>query len=358
MADLVLSGIEKSFGGARAVEPLDLSVADGEFLTLLGPSGCGKTTILRMIAGIAAPDAGEIRIGGRRVDGLPPEARNVGLVFQSYALFPHMTVAQNVGFGLKMRRVARADASGRVAGALGLVDLGHLAARYPRELSGGQQQRVALARALVIEPDLLLLDEPLSNLDAKLRDQLREELRALTDRLGVTTIYVTHDQSEAMALSDRILVMRAGRIVEEGAPEALYRRPRTRFTAEFLGQTNVVPVTHRAGRMILPWGEALPGAAGQAEGHVSIRPEDIALIPTTHGQARVAGRTFLGAAVEYRVILGGTVLRVRETGSGVPLLPEGTDVTLSLRVPPHPLAEGTSAAGTVAARAAESAAAE
>jgi putative spermidine/putrescine transport system ATP-binding protein len=340
MADLHLSGISKSFGSAHAVEPLDLSVTDGAFVTLLGPSGCGKTTILRMVAGIATPDAGEIRIGGRRVDGLPPEARNVGLVFQSYALFPHMTVAQNVGFGLRMRGITRAAAVPRIAAALDLVDLGHLAARYPRELSGGQQQRVALARALVIEPDLLLLDEPLSNLDAKLRDQLREDLRTLTDRLGVTTIYVTHDQSEAMALSDRILVMRAGRIVEDGAPEALYRRPRTRFTAEFLGQTNVVPVVHRAGRTILPWGEALPAVAfGVDAGHVSIRPEDIALIPTTQGQARVTARTFLGAAVEYRVVLGDSVLRVRETGSGVPLLPEGTDVTLSLRVPPHPLAE-------------------
>jgi putative spermidine/putrescine transport system ATP-binding protein len=349
MADLALSGLSKAFGSARAVEPLDLSVADGEFLTLLGPSGCGKTTILRMIAGIAAPDAGAIRIGGRRVDGLPPEARNVGLVFQSYALFPHMTVAQNVGFGLRMRRVARADAAPRIAAALDLVDLGALAARYPRELSGGQQQRVALARALVIEPDLLLLDEPLSNLDAKLRDQLREELRALTDRLGVTTIYVTHDQSEAMALSDRILVMRAGRVVEEGAPEALYRRPRTRFTAEFLGQTNVVPVAHRAGRTILPWGEALPGLAASGEGHVSIRPEDIALSPSPRGQAQVTGRTFLGAAVEYRVVMGGTVLRVREAGSGMPLLPEGTAVALTLRVPPHPLEDALPGAGRAAA---------
>jgi putative spermidine/putrescine transport system ATP-binding protein len=249
-----------------------------------------------------------------------------------------------------MRRVARAEADGRIAAALDLVDLGRLAARYPRELSGGQQQRVALARALVIEPDLLLLDEPLSNLDAKLRDQLREDLRTLTDRLGVTTIYVTHDQSEAMALSDRILVMRAGVIVEEGAPEALYRRPRTRFTAEFLGQTNVVPVTHRAGRTILPWGEALPAVAGGLDaGHVSIRPEDIALIPTTRGLARVTGRTFLGAAVEYRVSLGEVSLRVRETGSGVPLLPEGTEVTLSLRVAPHPLMEAATTPESAAA---------
>ena len=345
MADLLLSGVTKSYGGARAVEPLDLTVADGEFLTLLGPSGCGKTTILRMIAGIALPDRGEIRVGGRRVDGLPPEGRNIGLVFQSYALFPHMTVAQNVGFGLKMRRVSRADTERRIAAALDLVDLGRLAARYPRELSGGQQQRVALARALVIEPDLLLLDEPLSKLDAKLRDQLREDLRALTDRLGVTTISVTHDQSEAMALSDRMLVRQAGRIVEEGAPEALYRRPQTRFTAEFLGQTNVVPVTRRAERTVLPWGEALPGVAGGVDaGHVSIRPEDIALTTTARGEARVAGRTFLGAAVEYRVVLGDTVLRVRETGSGAPLLADGTAVTLALRVPPHPLRDLAEAA--------------
>jgi putative spermidine/putrescine transport system ATP-binding protein len=339
MAELSLTSIRKTFGDATAVETLDLSIANGEFLTLLGPSGCGKTTILRMIAGIAMPDAGEIRIGGRRVDGLPPEGRNVGLVFQSYALFPHMTVAANVGFGLKMRKVPRREAEDRIAAALDLVDLGRFAARYPRELSGGQQQRVALARALVTEPDLLLLDEPLSNLDAKLRDQLREDLRRLQERLRVTTLYVTHDQSEAMALSDRILVMRAGRIVEEGAPEALYRRPRTRFAAEFLGQTNVVRLIRRDGLAVLPWGEAMPDAQSDSA-YVSIRPEDIALRPDPHGPGRITACTFLGPTVEYRVELGEGSLRVRQTGSGTVLLTEGTGVALSLLVTPHPLAEG------------------
>jgi putative spermidine/putrescine transport system ATP-binding protein len=337
MADLVLSGVTKGFGGAMAVEPLDLRIADGEFLTLLGPSGCGKTTILRMIAGITRQDAGTIRIGGRAVGDLPPERRNVGLVFQSYALFPHMTVAANVGFGLRMRGVARAAAAARVAAALDLVDLGRLAGRLPRALSGGQQQRVALARALVIEPDILLLDEPLSNLDARLRDQLREDLHALQRRLGVTTLYVTHDQSEAMALSDRILVMRAGRIVEAGAPETLYRRPETRFAAEFLGHTNVVPIAPGPGAALLPWGEAVPPEAASA-GHVSIRPEDIALWPAADGPGRIVGRTFLGASVEYRVALAGLTLRARATGSGAAILPQGAAVALATTVPPHPLA--------------------
>jgi len=331
MSQITLTGIAKAYGTSVAIAPMDLTVADGEFLTLPGPSGCGKTTLMRMIAGITLPDQGAIRINGRDMAALPPEKRNVGLVFQSYALFPHMTVAANVGFGLRMRGIARDAAAERVRAALALVDLEPLAARYPRELSGGQQQRVALARAIVIEPDVLLLDEPLSNLDAKLREYLREDLRNLQQRLRVTAIYVTHDQAEAMALADRIIVMDKGRIVEEGAPVDLYRAPQTRFAAEFLGQTNVVAVT-AAG--LLPWNA---GVAGPADGMVSIRPEDIAVTPALDGAGRVLSLTFLGPAVEYRIDIGGTVLRARDSWTGTAILPEGTQVDLTLRVPPHPL---------------------
>ena len=254
MARAHLKSLRKTFHSTVAVEEFDLDVADGEFVALLGPSGCGKTTVLRMVAGITDPDRGEIRFGDRRVENLPPERRNVGLVFQSYALFPHMSVEANVGFGLKMRGLAGAEMRQRVKGALGLVDLAALGGRYPRELSGGQQQRVALARALVIEPDVLLLDEPLSNLDAKLREQLREDIRALQRRLGMTAIYVTHDQAEALALADRVVLMNAGRIVEIGNPHDLYRSPRHRFTAEFLGRTNILKGMAKNGSVAFPWG--------------------------------------------------------------------------------------------------------
>jgi putative spermidine/putrescine transport system ATP-binding protein len=273
MSTLEIDGVAKTFGGTTALcMRYRLSWADGEFVTLLGPSGCGKTTLMRIIAGITPPDGGTIKVDGRDIHKLPPERRNIGLVFQSYALFPHMTVAANVGFGLKMRGIPRVEAEARVAKALDLVDLGALADRHPRALSGGQQQRVALARAVVIEPDVLLFDEPLSNLDAKLRDQLRDDLKVLQRRLGITAIYVTHDQAEAMALADRILVMKDGRIVEEGAPVALYRQPRTRFAAEFLGQTNVLPVRTEGGDVLLPWDQRITVAGALTGGHVSLRP--------------------------------------------------------------------------------------
>jgi len=341
MTHIDLTGLTKTFGSVTAVAPMSLSVAKGEFLTLLGPSGCGKTTLMRMIAGITLPDRGEIRIAGRDVASLPPERRNVGLVFQSYALFPHMTVQANVGFGLRMRRVGRAEAAERVRAALDLVDLAAYAGRFPRELSGGQQQRVALARAIVIEPDVLLLDEPLSNLDAKLRETLREDLRILQQRLGVTAIYVTHDQAEAMALADRIVVMNAGRIVEAGAPVSLYRAPKTRFAAEFLGQTNVVTVVSGASGAELPWGVPIalpPGAV------VSIRPEDIRVCPTPNGAGRVEAITFLGPTVEYRIDLGDMTLRARDSGTGAAILRVNQQVDLTLAAAPHLLIEDAASA--------------
>jgi len=235
-------GVEKSYDGRTlAVRDLTLDVAQGEFLTLLGPSGSGKTTTLNMLAGFERPTRGEILLAGRPVDRLPPYERNIGMVFQNYALFPHRTVAENVAFGLLMRRRPRAQIGERVERMLDLVRLPGLGHRYPRQLSGGQQQRVALARALAIEPSLLLLDEPLSNLDLKLREEMRLELRAIQSQLGITTVFVTHDQEEALVMADRIAVMRAGRLEQMGTSEEVYRDPANRFVAGFLGESNFIP---------------------------------------------------------------------------------------------------------------------
>ena len=331
MAEVAVEGVRKSFGSALALNDLTLTAADGEILVLLGPSGCGKTTLLRIIAGIVSHDAGRILIGGERVDHLAPERRNLGMVFQSYALFPHLTVAGNVGFGLRARHLPKAETNERIDAALKLVDLSDLAHRYTRQLSGGQQQRVALARAIAIRPQVLLLDEPLSNLDAKLRDQLREELRELQRRLGVTSLYVTHDQAEAMALADRVTVMNRGRIVESGAPIELYRRPKYRFTAEFLGQTNVILATAAPGSITLPWGQSVR-FEGPERGPVvlSVRPEEVTLAPD--GAAGTVNElTFLGGAVDYRIVVGPMLLRVRVPGTSDLLVP-GQQVLV--RLPP------------------------
>jgi putative spermidine/putrescine transport system ATP-binding protein len=308
-------------------------------VTLLGPSGCGKTTLLRSIAGIARPDRGDILFDGRRMNDVAVERRNVGMVFQTYALFPHMTIFRNLAFGLEMRSLPMPKIRERVMRALELVELQHLADRYPRQLSGGQQQRVALARAVVIEPDVLLFDEPLSNLDAKLRESLREDLKALQRKLGITSVYVTHDQSEAMALADHIVVMRGGRIVEQGAPQILYRRPRERYVAEFLGHTNVVTAVPVArGKVRLPWGAERPLDEPLDEGSsreitVSLRPEDIRIVPAGEacdgeGTGTVQDVTFLGSHVQYRVSIGDLVLRVQATGEGHALLTPGAEVGL------------------------------
>jgi putative spermidine/putrescine transport system ATP-binding protein len=240
---LQIAALTKRFGTLTAVDAIDLTVAQGEFVTLLGPSGCGKTTTLNMIAGFVPPDAGSIRLQGRPVESLPPFRRDLGLVFQDYALFPHMTVAQNVGFGLRMRRLPREEIARRVGEALDLVQMNGLGGRRPLQLSGGQRQRVALARALVIRPAMLLLDEPLSNLDLKLREEMRGEISALQRRLGIATVFVTHDQGEALTMSDRIAVMRAGRIEQIGTPTDVYERPATRFVAGFIGTANMIEDT-------------------------------------------------------------------------------------------------------------------
>src|ERR671924_610941 len=256
MATVSIRGLTKKFAEAAAVDELHLEIGDGEFVSLLGPSGCGKTTTLRLIAGFLQPDLGEIRVGGAVVSSpsllVPPERRNMSMIFQSYAIWPHMTVAQNVAYGLKFKKLNKQEIDAKVTSLLGVVHLAELKDRYSAELSGGQQQRVALARALVIEPQILLMDEPLSNLDANLREEMRFEIRRLHEAFGITTVYVTHDQAEAMVISDRVAVLDRGRLAQVGAPEDLFRRPQSRFVAEFVGKTNIVEMTatafDRAGR--------------------------------------------------------------------------------------------------------------
>ena len=244
----------KKFAETAAIDGLDLDIGNGEFISLLGPSGCGKTTTLRLIAGFLRPDAGEIRVDQKVISSpsilIPPERRNMSMIFQTYAIWPHMTVFQNVAYGLKLKKLAGAEIEKKVDRMLRLVHLDMLAGRYPGELSGGQQQRVALARSLVVEPQILLLDEPLSNLDANLREEMRFEIRRLHEEFRITTVYVTHDQAEAMVTSDRIAVMHQGRIVQLGTPEEIFDRPKTRFVAEFIGKTNILRGRLEEGRQV------------------------------------------------------------------------------------------------------------
>src|SRR2546425_1187044 len=254
MARLDLDKLTKRYAGVVAVDAIELTVRHGEFVCLLGPSGCGKTTTLRIIAGLLEPDAGEIRVDGKVLSSphavVPPERRNMSMIFQSYAIWPHMTVRQNVAYGLKMKRLSAADKQGRVDALLRATKLSAEAERYPGELSGGQQQRVALARALAPKPDIMLLDEPLSNLDANLRGDMRFEIRRLHQEFRYTSVYVTHDQVEAMTMADRIVIMNAGRIEQIGTPEEVYERPHSAFVARFIGGSNVLNVKHIAGNMV------------------------------------------------------------------------------------------------------------
>ena len=323
--DIALRDVTKRFGATAAVEGVSLRIADGELFTLLGPSGCGKTTLLRLIAGFyRPPDAGEIRFGDRRVDALPPWARNIGMVFQNYALWPHMTVRANITYGLRVRRLTAAEIARRLADGLRQVNLTGLEDRYPGQLSGGQQQRVALARALVLNPDILLLDEPLSNLDAKIRVQVRAEIRKLQQSLGITTIYVTHDQDEALSLSDRVAVMRDGRVQQVATPKTLYERPVNRFVADFVGTNNFIPgVCKERGEarsvvetaLGLVHGRPGAGVAAGARCVLAIRPENVALggVEGTDNvfEGRVAFASYLGNTLRYDVeTAGGLVLKV------------------------------------------------
>jgi iron(III) transport system ATP-binding protein len=296
------------YGATPVLDDVNLEVARGELFAFLGPSGSGKTTLLRLIAGFGTPSSGRIRIGERDVSRLPPWSRNVGMVFQSYALWPHMTVAKNVAFGLERRRLARPEIASRVAEALALVGLTTFAERRPAQLSGGQQQRVALARTLVIAPDVLLLDEPLSNLDAKLRVEMRAELRRLQRKLGITAIYVTHDQEEANAIADRIAVLHEGRIQQIGTPVELYDRPASRFVATFLGTVNLIEGRIAPdGSFVAAGLDPLPGVGGPpGSACISIRPQDIVVGPPERGiAATVAEHEFLGAVSRYRLLAGG-----------------------------------------------------
>ena len=313
--EISIREVVKRFGSVTAVDRVDLRVRHGELFTLLGPSGCGKTTLLRLLAGFYQPETGEIRFGDRVVSGRPPYERNIGMVFQNYALWPHMTVAGNVTYGLRLRKLPTGEIGARLAEGLRKVNLTGYESRYPGQLSGGQQQRVALARALVLNPDLLLLDEPLSNLDAKIRVQVRAEIKKLQWQLGITTIYVTHDQEEALSLSDRVAVMKDGRVQQVGAPKELYERPRTRFVADFVGTNNLVPgqVRERAGTSLVV-DTALGPLRAVAEGPVgercvlAIRPENVAIAAGTEGtgegnvvHGRVGFVAYLGSALRYDV---------------------------------------------------------
>ncbi len=313
-AHLRLVEVTKRFGPTVAVDRVSLEIEEGSFFTLLGPSGCGKTTLLRVVAGFHLPDRGEVYLRERRITHLPPHLRGTAMVFQEYALFPHMTVEENVAYGLRMRRVPAAEARARVARVLELVGLVGQEGKYPHQLSGGQQQRVALARALVVEPEVLLLDEPLSNLDAKLRVRVREELRELQRRLGQTTVYVTHDQEEALALSDRIAVMNTGRVLQVGTPEEIYLRPASRFVAEFVGLANflegywVSPGVVRTATGDLRVGQA---AAPGGRALLAVRPEEVRLHRGAPEGAvnllrgRVRSVTFLGSVRRCTVELDG-----------------------------------------------------
>ncbi|SEO18880.1 spermidine/putrescine transport system ATP-binding protein [Salinihabitans flavidus] len=349
MSSVHLKNIVKRFGTFTAVHKTSLEIPEGAFVTLLGPSGCGKTTNLRMIAGLLDPTEGEILIGGKRVNEVPIHKRNLGIVFQSYALFPHKTVAENVAFGLKYRDVSKTEITERVQSALDLVQLPDVGARYPKELSGGQQQRIALARSIVINPDVLLLDEPLSALDANLREDMRVELKRIQDQIGVTTVFVTHDQSEALALSDQIVVMSAGRVEQVGTPEEVYNKPTSEFVANFLGASNILSArctgkTAETVTLDVPLFGTVPVPADKAalidgEGPVKLvlRAEKLLLTPrgTDIGDANTAEATvetvdYQGQTVRYFVRSGDTQLQAINMIDGHPFA-EGDSVTLAFR---------------------------
>ena len=344
MAQLNFQGIVKKFGPVTAVSDVSMDIASGEFVTLVGASGCGKTTLLRIIAGFTKPDSGVLTIDGRRVENLPPSKREIGFVFQSYALFPTQTIAQNIGFSLTIRHKPKAEIAARVKELCDLTQLTGLEDRYPHELSGGQQQRVALARALAPNPSILLLDEPLAALDAKIRAHLRIEIRAVVDRLGITTVYVTHDQEEALSISDRVAVMNHGKILQVGAPMELYLRPTERFVAQFIGSSNNLrgQVTD-SGKLLI---EGYPVQAkvpeilrNQNNCLVCMRPEHINLNHTGNEADGIPGKlaalSFLGQTVRAKVVMAdGTELQVDVQTSD--WLTKGLKVGDEVSWTPHP----------------------
>ena len=322
MSFLSVERLDKSFGDTQVFQDIDFAARRGEFVTLLGPSGCGKSTLLRCIAGLTAVDSGRILVDGQDLVPLPPQKRGIAMVFQSYALFPNMTVQQNVAFGLRMHKVPAAEAASRVAEVLEMVELGQYAARYPHQLSGGQCQRVALARSLVTRPRLLLLDEPLSALDARIRKHLREQIRRIQQELKLTTVFVTHDQEEALTLSDRIVLMNAGRIVQSGDAETLYTAPENAFAAGFIGNYNLLDAAQATRLLDRPFRQ-----------QVAIRPESLRLSvePGEGIPVRVLSHSLLGNVIRYRVDANGVELTVDVLNrSAERLYPAGTQLGLQI----------------------------
>ncbi|CAH1690339.1 Spermidine/putrescine import ATP-binding protein PotA [Hyphomicrobiales bacterium] len=336
-----ISNVEKRFGTVAAVNSLNLNVVEGEFVSLLGPSGCGKTTTLRMIAGLESPTQGDILVKGKRVNDLPVHKRNFGMVFQNLALFPHKSVFDNIGYGLKYRGVPRAEIAQRVKRALNVVRLPGMEDRMPSQLSGGQQQRVAVARAIVIEPELLLFDEPLSALDAGLREEMRFELKRIQRTLGITTVFVTHDQAEALSMSDKVVVMSGGRIEQEGCPDDIYTRPTTEFVARFFGYVNeftgrVKEATAGRSTIMLPSGSEITVPVDLAQGseaRLLLRGERLRVVPSDaspqEGHGRVAEADYLGLMVRYVVREGDTEFNILQARNG-PLLGEGAQVSVEI----------------------------
>lgn len=337
MSEVRIEHVFKRFGSVTAVNDFNLVVKDGEFVSILGPSGCGKTTTLRMIAGFERATEGEIYIGEQCVSSslkgsfAPPEKRDIGMVFQSYAVWPHMTVAENVGYPLKIQKVEKSERERRVQEMLELVHLGEYGKRYPNQLSGGQQQRVALARALVAEPGLLLLDEPLSNLDAKLRESMRFEILEIQKKTGITVVYVTHDQSEAMAMSDRVVVMSMGVVQQIGAPHEIYTQPANKMVADFIGLVNFMDGEAKGDRIFLKGTNVsfpnINNISGEAT--VAVRPENITM-SLNGGQieGQLTHRFYLGDAIDYRVQVGEHIVRVIVKGADIDAIPDGSKVYL------------------------------
>jgi putative spermidine/putrescine transport system ATP-binding protein len=350
-----MEGLSRRYGPVVALDHLDLTVGSGELVALLGPSGCGKTTTLRLLAGLEDTDTGHITVGGKDITRLPASKRDMGMVFQAYSLFPHMTVRQNVAFGLRLRRVSAAQRDKRAIEMLELVGLSAQADRYPTQISGGQQQRVALARALAIEPQVLLLDEPLSALDAKVRAQLRDQIRRIQLEVGITTLFVTHDQEEALAIADRVGVMKEGRLEQLAPPTEVYSHPATSFVAEFVGLTNRLDGEVSGGQVTVR-GCTLPlMEAGVPDGRVValVRPEAVTLASHTSAESgplvgTVIAVTFLGATSRVTVDLGDTTIMAQLQTSDASALPAGSRVALTIRPDPVLVSSSSSADGSVA----------
>ncbi len=336
---VLLQNLSRAFGATKALDGLSIEIAPGELVALLGPSGCGKTTALRIVAGFEAADAGSVLVDGEDISGVPAARRDMGMVFQSYSLFPNMNALDNVGFGLRMRKLSAGDRRRRAGELLDMVGLAPQARQYPHQLSGGQQQRVALARALAIEPRVLLLDEPLSALDAKVRLQLREQIRTLQQRLGTTTLFVTHDQEEALSMADRVGVMRNGTLEQIASPDELYEHPATAFVAEFVGVMNRIPGELQEDGMVAVLGGVVPvqpdsevtAPADRDLVDVLVRPEGLAMEVVRNGNGIVTTRTFLGSVTRIGVLLSGDVtVQIDKPSSQAAALSPGTSVAVSL----------------------------